>query len=179
MGLSYFERARIAERAADQGVYPDARAAVAALFHAASPAKRSKILSFVPVVAALDGALRFPAALTERLGLAVARRLDEDPSFALALRDALLATPAAEAEAERATIEAALERAPEVPESPIARVAAQPSPATPAPKPKAVTDQVGSYAQVTRHGDGTLTIHWRDSDPDRREALLRALATLG
>jgi ParB family transcriptional regulator, chromosome partitioning protein len=101
VGLSYYERARIVARAADQGVYPHDRAGLAALFSSASRSKRSKIGSFLRIVRTLDDDLRFPAALNERLGLALAVALDADPALAPRLQAALTAaapaTPAAEA----------------------------------------------------------------------------------
>ena len=57
VGLSYYERARIGLKAVEQGVFPDTKKALLSLFHAASRAKRSKIRSFLNVVAALDGAV--------------------------------------------------------------------------------------------------------------------------
>jgi ParB family chromosome partitioning protein len=47
VGLSYYERARVAARAAEAGVFEDASAAIDVLFSTASKAKRSKIRSFV------------------------------------------------------------------------------------------------------------------------------------
>lgn len=82
VGLSYYERARIVARATDQGIYPRDRVALNALFHAASRAKRSKIGSFVGIVRALDDHLRFPTALTERTGLALAQALEADAGLA-------------------------------------------------------------------------------------------------
>jgi hypothetical protein len=76
-GLSYWERARIAARAADLGVFADDRAALRRLFASASRSRRSKIGAFLGVVRALDGILRFPAALGERQGLDLAQALAE------------------------------------------------------------------------------------------------------
>jgi ParB family chromosome partitioning protein len=73
-GISFYERARLAAEAARLGLYPDPAAAISALFGAASPAKRSKIGSFVRIHAALGDVLRFPAAIPERVGLALAGR---------------------------------------------------------------------------------------------------------
>lgn len=101
VGLSYYERARIVVRATDQGIYARDRVALAALFHAASRPKRSKIGSFVGIVRALDEDLRFPTALTERTGLALAHALEADSSAAAriisALQQAVPQTPEAEA----------------------------------------------------------------------------------
>ena len=107
VGLSYFERARIVLKAVESGVFDQDRAALRALFQSASRAKRSKIGSFLTVVRALDGALRFPAALTERLGLRLSRALQDNPKLAGALRTQLASNPAT-AEAETAIIQAAL-----------------------------------------------------------------------
>lgn len=94
VGLSYFERARIVHKAVEQGVFDDDRAALRALFAAASRAKRSKIGSFLSVVRALDGALRHPQAIGERLGLQLGRALEADEGLGARLRAALAAMPA-------------------------------------------------------------------------------------
>ena len=109
VGLSYYERARIAAKAAERGAFPDPAAAVDALFASGSKAKRSKIRSFLAVHEALGDALRFPAALPERLGLAVAQGLKAGQGSAL--RTAL-AKPAPNAEAEARALTAALKAAP-------------------------------------------------------------------
>lgn len=73
--LSHYERGRIAVLAAGQGAFPSVEAAVDALFAGASKAKRSKVRSFALVHEALGDVLRFPTALTERLGLQLAAAL--------------------------------------------------------------------------------------------------------
>jgi ParB-like chromosome segregation protein Spo0J len=78
LGLSYYERARVAARAAEAGVFDDASAAIDALFSTASKAKRSKIRSFVRIYEALDDWLAYPSAIPERLGLKLARALEVD-----------------------------------------------------------------------------------------------------
>jgi ParB/RepB/Spo0J family partition protein len=88
-GLSYFERARIVDRAVQQRVYDSDRSALQSLFASASRPRRSKIGSFLPVVRQLESALRFPTRITERLGLRLAKALEEDPGFANALPDRL------------------------------------------------------------------------------------------
>lgn len=93
VGLSYFERAAIVQAALDQGIFTDRFAALQALFGSASKAKRSKIGGFLPLVAALGDALLFPTALTERVGLPLARALEEDATLAPRLRAALKDTP--------------------------------------------------------------------------------------
>lgn len=73
--LSFYERGRIAALATRQGAFPNADAAVEALFAAASPAKRSKIRSFLMIFEALGEVLVFPEAISERQGLKIARAL--------------------------------------------------------------------------------------------------------
>ena len=75
VGLSYYERARVVAELTRRGVFADQSAALRTLFANASRAKRSKIGSFVELVEMLDGVLRFPADIPERLGLAVVARL--------------------------------------------------------------------------------------------------------
>ncbi len=100
LGLSYYERARIAARAVEAGVFADLRSSLQSLFGNASRARRSKIGSFVTIHDALGDVLRFPAAIPERLGLTLAKALSEDPGLAARMRPAL-AVPLADAEAER------------------------------------------------------------------------------
>lgn len=108
LGLSYYERARIAARAVEQGLFATDHEALRQLFAGASRAKRSKIGSFLSVVRALDGALAFPAALPERLGLQLARWLDADPARAPQLAARLAAAPAPDAATELARLAAAV-----------------------------------------------------------------------
>lgn len=91
VGLSFYERARIVLKAVEAGVFPDDRSALRSLFASASRAKRSKIGSFLTLVRALDGALRFPEAIGERLGLQLAQALEADPGLASRLQLALQA----------------------------------------------------------------------------------------
>jgi len=74
--LSHYERARIAALAAEQGVFKTPQEALRHLFANASRAKRSKIGSFVTVHQELGSVLAFPAAIPERLGLALAAALE-------------------------------------------------------------------------------------------------------
>lgn len=105
--ISFYERARIVTKALEQGVYDSPKAALNSLFGNVSRAKRSKIKSFMRIVEALDGALRFPAALSERAGLDLVHRLEADPALGPALAAALLKDPAPSAEAELARLAAA------------------------------------------------------------------------
>lgn len=107
-GISFYERARLAAEAARLGIYPDPAAAIGVLFSAASPAKRSKIGSFVRVHEALGDALRYPAAIPERLGLALAAAIDRDGQAAGRIAAALDAAMPTDSGAERAVLEKAL-----------------------------------------------------------------------
>ncbi|TCP39534.1 ParB/RepB/Spo0J family partition protein [Rhodovulum marinum] len=107
-GLSFYERARIAVQAAGQGVYPDKAAAVAGLFAAAPAPKRSKILAFTHLVEAFDDSLRFPAAIPEHLGLALAGAVQAQEGFADRLAAALRDAASRDAAAERAVLERAV-----------------------------------------------------------------------
>jgi ParB-like chromosome segregation protein Spo0J len=75
-GLSHYERARIAALAAEQGVFSSPQEALRHLFANASRAKRSKIGSFMVLHRELGDVLAFPAAIPERLGLALAQALE-------------------------------------------------------------------------------------------------------
>ncbi|TVR43287.1 MAG: nuclease [Rhodobacteraceae bacterium] len=126
-GISYYERARIAARAAQAGVYPDPRAAIAALFAAAPRARRSKIARFLVLHEALDDRLRFASAIPERLGLALARALERDPDLRSRLRERLRKSAPETAAVELALLERALGH--------IDSTAAETGPAS-APKPR-------------------------------------------
>ena len=110
VGLTYWERAHVAATAAGLGLYPDVQSAIAGLFASASRAKRSKIGTFAALHAALGASLRFPTALSERLGLALAAALSERPGFAAKLRDALRKAAPETPEAELAILERALRK---------------------------------------------------------------------
>lgn len=108
VGLSYYERARIVARSVSGGVFDTDKQALQSLFQSASRAKRSKIKSFLTVVGALDGILSYPEDIGERLGLTLARALDEDPGLVSKLRSALR-VDRADAAAEQALIKGVLE----------------------------------------------------------------------
>ena len=108
--LSFYERARIALKAVEQGIYSDPKEAVQSLFSAARPAKRSKILKFMPLVENLDDHLRFPGAIPEKLGLPLSAELEEDPARGQWLRAKLKTEQPADAAAERAVLEQVLAR---------------------------------------------------------------------
>jgi len=98
LGLSQYERARVAALAAARGVFESEEAALRALFATASRPKRSRIRAFLEIYHALDASLRFPAHLPERLGLALVERLraGEADRIAAALAAADPQSPAAE-----------------------------------------------------------------------------------
>jgi len=104
VGLSYFERARIVQRAVEKGIYDSEKVALQTLFASASRAKRSKIKSFLPIVATLGDVLRFPTAISERLGLDLAQRLQQGAGAAL--RDELVHATPQSAEEEQALLAA-------------------------------------------------------------------------
>lgn len=104
VGLSPFERAHIVAKAVEKGIFPDDRAALRALFGSASRSKRSKIGTFLRIVAAFEGDIKFPGAIAERLGLNMAKALDQDPGFAKTLRDALRNKPVETPDAEQVLI---------------------------------------------------------------------------
>lgn len=104
VGLSYYERARIATKAVEQGVFASQKEALQSLFSAASRAKRSKIKSFQTIVAALEGDLKFPEALGERAGLQLAKALEADAELAPRLRQALQAANSIDSAAELACL---------------------------------------------------------------------------
>ena len=106
--LSFYERANIAVQAVGAGVYPTPQMAVKALFANVSSAKRSKILRFVVVRQTIGKALSFPAAIPEKLGLALAAAIEADKAVATRISDALRKTPPADAQAERRVLERAL-----------------------------------------------------------------------
>ena len=110
--LSFYERARLAHEAARIGVFPDAGAAVKALFVHVSASKRSKILNFVALHQALGAALRFPEAIPEHLGLALAKRAAADSDFAPGLARRLASRAPTDAAGERAVLDRALAPAP-------------------------------------------------------------------
>jgi len=116
VGLSYFERAHVVRSAVDAGVFSSETDALRGLFASASRAKRSKIKSFLPLIGHLGAALGHPNALTERVGLALAARIADDPQFAPRLRDRLRKAQPEDAEDEtRLLLKALNDKAPAPP----------------------------------------------------------------
>lgn len=165
-GLSYYERARIAARAVDLGVFASEKLALQGLFAAASRARRSKIGSFLGIYRALDPLLSFPTAIAERLGLALAKTLEEDPAARADLVEQLQNDRPATAEAELALLTVFLSRVPET-EKPAAKAAVEQ-----AAKPSLEEMRAGVFLEV---GGGftkpILTISGPSVDPVFRERL--------
>lgn len=107
-GLSFWERANVAVVATSNGVFPDLRMAIDTLFAHAPAPKRSKIARFAVLRQQFGKTLRFPTAIPEKLGLALAAAVEADKRVAVRLADAIRKTPPADAAAERRLIERAL-----------------------------------------------------------------------
>lgn len=146
--LSFYERARLADEAANLGVFDSPAVAVKALFiHAPAP-KRSKILSFVALHQAIGPALRFPEAIPEHLGLALVKALQRDGGLAARLMTDLRQAAPVDAATERALLEAALRPAP-----PTGSASAVPQ-----EKPAEIHAEIGSGLRMTaRPGRIVLT----------------------
>lgn len=100
VGLSHYERARVAALAVQRGIFETEKTALLALFATASRPKRSRIRSFLEIYHALDAHLRFPAHLPERLGLRLVDmiRAGQTEEVAKALARCEPQTPEAELE---------------------------------------------------------------------------------
>ena len=160
--LSFYERARIVIKSLEEGVFESEKAALNALFSTGSYARRSKIKSFLLVVRALDGTLRFPTRMSERTGLAVSKVLT-DPVMEGRFRQALLRENPADADAETACLMAVLETQ---------------SPATPKAKaaPKPVSDPKDPPRIEVVSREGEILLRGPDVTPDflrRLEAWLQ------
>lgn len=106
--LSFYERGRLAHEAACMGVFDSPAAAVRMLFQHAPAPKRSKILSFVALHQAMGDVLRFPEAISEKLGLALVKAIEADSGLLRRLQDRLRGAEPDSASAERTILEAAL-----------------------------------------------------------------------
>lgn len=89
LGLSYYERARIAAKSVEQGVFDTEKDALLQLFASSSRAKRSKIKAFISLYHALDDLLLHGSAIPERLGLSLAKALDDMPNSKYLMRTGL------------------------------------------------------------------------------------------
>ena len=164
LGLSYYERARIAARAVEAGVFESEKAALQRLYASASRARRSKIGSFLTIYHALEGVLRFPAALPERLGLALAQAIEAGADLIPRLRADLGAAAPASAEAEQALL--------------ASRLAGAGRPPRPArPRPEAAEVRPGLFLRGARRGE--LVLYGPAVDAGFRERLRDWLAGQG
>jgi hypothetical protein len=109
VGLSYYERARIAAKATALGVFGTEKQALNKLYASASRSKRSKIRSFLTIYHAMDDALKFPETLGERLGLKLASFIDSSSEQADNLRQVLSRENVTTAEDEYALLQRLLE----------------------------------------------------------------------
>jgi hypothetical protein len=164
LGLSQYERARVAALAARRGVFADEEAALKALFGTASRPKRSRIRAFLEIWRELDAVLRFPAHLPERLGLRLVERLraGEGPRIAEELVRAASETP----EVELAALEALV--------SPPASARPRPAPAQVLPGVQLEERLAGRRLTLEFRGEG-VTPELRD----RIRALIAGLAERG
>lgn len=176
LDLSHYERARIVARSVAAGVFPDTQTALRRLFAQGSRARRSKIGAFLGLVQALDGVLRHPAQMGERLGLQLAQRLATDAGLAPRLR-AALAAPAADAAAEQAVILAVLGQTPGQP--PPDQTLGQ---TAPAPKPQTLLEQPRPGVQLETGGGWlhpVLTLSGPGVDQSFKERLIAWLQGSG
>lgn len=165
VGLSFYERARIVMRSVQQRVYSSEKEALHGLFPTASPAKRSKIKSFIPLVEGLDGALRFPTRISERLGLELSKRMGEDPAFAARLSGRLNQAKPADGDAEIALLTKASVAGAQA-------KAGQGAGAATAATAKARGEELAPGVQLKRSGAG-LSLSGKGVDADFAERLSR------
>lgn len=158
-GLSYYERARIVVRATEQEVFPNERAALSVLFQSGSRARRSKIGTFVHIVHALDGVLRFPGALTERIGLQLGRALQDDTKLGAKMVASLQQTGPQDAAAEARVLLSCLGKA----DSNKAKQTYSHAESARAPCPG---------ISMKTHSDGSVTLSGKHVDAAFRERLL-------
>lgn len=103
--LSFYERARIAYLSVQAGVYESDKQALQTLFSAISFSKRSKVKSFMPIVAALDDVLAHPNQIPEKLGLALSKKIAENTQAGQGVAVELGRFPDASVADERAILE--------------------------------------------------------------------------
>ncbi|MEM6409564.1 MAG: ParB N-terminal domain-containing protein [Pseudomonadota bacterium] len=159
--LSYYERARLACEAAKIGIYPNPERAVQVLFANTTPAKRSKIKAFTRIHLELGRTLHFAAAIPERLGLELVRKMEGAPKFADQIRESLRSKRPADAAAERKALEILLKGSKAV------KAAAQAKAA-----PQEVLPGVALESRKNR-----LTLRGAGVTPELKEALLSWLRT--
>jgi len=134
LGLSYYERARIAAKSVEAGVFPSSKIALQTLFASASRSKRSKIGSFLGLYRVLGDAISFPQALNERLGLALAKVLEADERAGAQLVERLTATQSDSFEAEQRLLLAFVDTAESATTPPVSET----------PAPSFISENLGS-----------------------------------
>jgi ParB-like chromosome segregation protein Spo0J len=159
-GLSFYERARIVVKSVDQGVFETEKTALQTLFGSVSRSRRSKIKSFVTLVHRLDGVLRFPSAISERSGLALAKALNTDPALARDISGRLDRAAVKTAEDETAILVLAI-----VPETPVPSVVVPPKPAGPG-------EQIANGIYLETGRDGRLVLRGKAVDDSFRARLV-------
>ena len=173
VGLNFYERGRIAARAADMGVYPSDAEALKGLFPTAPRSRRSKIGSFVRIVRALDDVLRFPSVFTETSGLALAKAMTMYPTLGDAIRVRLTAAPAEIAQQEQAAIAEVLAG---IEASSTAKQVDMSKGGRPAKDPPEVVDLGAGLVAHVYHDNGRITLSGPALlDADGRSEVLQKL----
>lgn len=140
VGLSYYERAKVAAETTQLGVFETEKKALLTLFASASRAKRSRIRQFLILYHAFNDLLKYPHEIGERLGLALSSMLKIDPTLAAEWRNRLRAADAETLEAELLVLGSFLP---------------PPQEDKPAPKsPRAPQDRAPSSPQSEYYGPG-------------------------
>lgn len=111
IGLSFFERAHLVAEAVRAGIFETDKQALLNLFANVSRAKRSKIRSFTILVRTIGPDLRFPGAISERLGLQLVMGMRLDPDLQTRIQHELQQAQADTAEQELAILQKAAEAA--------------------------------------------------------------------
>ena len=180
LGLSYYERARIAAKAVEAGVFPSSKIALQTLFVSASRSKRSKIGSFLGLYRVLGDEICFPQALNERLGLALAKVLEADEGAGARLVEHLKSACSDSFEAEQRLLSTFVDTT-ESATAPVLTPSTTPVSETPAPSPHTENSVANSAEEVcpgiflSQQG-GKLQLSGPAVDPafrDRLEAWLR------
>ena len=171
VGLSYYERARVAAKAVEQGVYATEKQALLTLFNSASRAKRSKIRSFLEIYRAADDLLRFPMAIAERLGLTLAKALQAHPGRIADLRVALQKAKPTTAEEEIACLESVLKQGQRKSQNPGLETHVD-------PRPSNDTEQAAPGIEMTS-GKGNVTLSGPGVTEEFRSRLLEWLKWQG
>ena len=173
VGLSFFERARIAVRAAEIGVFETETAALRGLFHAVPRAKRSKIKSFIRIVHALDDVLKYPEVISEKFGLSLAKALDENKALAAKisarLREARASGLITDGAAELSCIQKTIAETKKGKDTPI----------TDPIKAENAKSEVPHGVRARTNSDGSLTLYGPSLTAEFRKRLMRWLSEQG